>query len=119
VTFILTTHDLSDIEHLAQRVIVVNHGEIVFDNSITTLRRHLGEKKIIAVSTVHPLPDLALPGINITNRISPFQAELELDLTVFELNKFIALVNKTSTIRDLSVREPQIEDVIKVLYQLR
>jgi len=31
VTFILTTHDLGDIEHLAKRVIVVNHGEIVFN----------------------------------------------------------------------------------------
>ena len=117
VTFILTTHDLSDIEHLARRVIVVNHGEIVFDDSIATLRRHWGEKKIIAVSTVHPLPDLTLPGITVTKRISDYQAELELDLALYELNKFIALVNKASTIRDLSVQEPQIEEAIKVLYK--
>jgi ABC-2 type transport system ATP-binding protein len=96
---------------------VVNHGEIVFDDSIATLRRHWGEKKIIAVSTVHPLPDLTLPGITVTKRISDYQAELELDLAVYELNKFIALVNKASTIRDLSVQEPQIEEAIKVLYK--
>lgn len=119
VTFILTTHDLDDIEHLAKRVIVINHGEIVFDNSIDTLRSHLGVKKIIDVSTVHPLPELNLPGINVTNRISDYQAELELDLSVCELNKFIALVNKTSTISDLSVQEPRIEDVIKELYQFK
>ncbi|HHW11492.1 MAG TPA: ATP-binding cassette domain-containing protein [Firmicutes bacterium] len=117
VTFILTTHDLSDIEHLARRVIVVNHGEIVFDDSIATLRRHWGEKKIISVSTLHPLPDLTLPGIKVTKRFSAYQAELELDPTVYELNKFIALVNKASTIRDLSVQEPQIEEAIKVLYE--
>ena len=119
VTFILTTHDLGDIEHLAKRVIVVNHGEIVFDNSISTLRRLLGEKKIINVSTVHPLPDLNLPGITVTNRHSDYSLELELDLAVYELNKFIALVNKSSTIRDLSVDEPEIEEVIKVLYRSR
>ena len=119
VTFILTTHDLGDVEHLARRVIVVNHGEIVFDNSINTLRSHLGVKKIIAVSTERPLPDLALPGINITNRISDYKAELELDFSVLELNKFIALVNKSSTINDLSVQEPPIENVIKELYQLK
>jgi len=119
VTFILTTHDLGDIEHLAKRVIVVNHGEIVFDNSISTLRRLLGEKKIINVSTVHPLPDLNLPGITVTNRHSDYSVELELDLAVYELNKFIALVNKSSTIRDLSVDEPEIEEVIKVLYRSR
>lgn len=119
VTFILTTHDLSDIEHLAKRVIVVNHGEIVFDESISTLRRLLGKKKIINVSTVHPLPDLNLPGITITNRHSDYSVELELDLAVYELNKFIALVNKSSTIRDLSVDDPEIEEVIKVLYRSR
>ncbi|MGE5607033.1 MAG: ABC transporter ATP-binding protein [Bacteroidota bacterium] len=119
VTFILTTHDLGDVEHLARRVIVVNHGEIVFDNGLDTLRSHLGVKKIIAVSTNRPLPELALPGINITNRISDFKAELELDLSVYELNKFIALVNKTSIISDLAIQEPRIENVIKELYQLK
>lgn len=119
VTFILTTHDLGDIEHLAKRVIVINHGELVFDDALPALRRQLGEKKIIAVTTIHPLPALDRPGITVTNRISTYQVELELDLTAFPLNEFIALVNKSSTIRDLSVREPQIEDVIKVLYQAR
>jgi ABC-2 type transport system ATP-binding protein len=117
VTFILTTHDLSDIEQLAQRVIVVNHGESVFDNSIKTLRSRLGEKKIISVSTLNPLPALTLPGITITKQISAYNAELELDMAVCELNKFIALVNKSSTIRDLAVQEPQIETIIKELYQ--
>ncbi|HEY8391571.1 MAG TPA: AAA family ATPase, partial [Capillibacterium sp.] len=119
VTFILTTHDLGDIEHLAKRVIVINHGELVFDDTLPALRRQLGEKKIIAVTTIHPLPALDRPGITVTNRISAYQAELELDLTAFPLNEFIALVNKSSTIRDLSVQEPQIEDVIKVLYEGR
>jgi len=45
VTFILTTHDLDDVERLAQRVIVINHGQIVFDNSIDALRKHFGRKK--------------------------------------------------------------------------
>ncbi|HHU52045.1 MAG TPA: ATP-binding cassette domain-containing protein [Firmicutes bacterium] len=116
VTFILTTHDLDDIAHLAQRVIVVNHGEIVFDDSLTTLRNYLGVKKIISVSTMRPLPELRLPGIKITNRISDYKAELELDLSKYELNKFIALVNKSSTIMDLSVQDPEIEEVIKGLY---
>jgi ABC-2 type transport system ATP-binding protein len=119
VTFILTTHDLGDVEHLARRVIVVNHGEIVFDNTIATLRSSLGVKKIIALSTIRPLPELTLPGISITNLISDYKAELELDLSVYELNKFIAMINKTSIISDLSIQEPRIENVIKELYQLK
>src|SRR5690554_2193380 len=84
VTFILTTHDLGDIEHLAKRVIVVNHGEIVFDDSIITLRGRLGMQKIISVTTIRPLPALDLPGIKITDWISDYKVELELDLSVCE-----------------------------------
>ena len=40
-TFILTTHDLEDVEHLAKRVIVINHGEIVYDDSMDKLRNYL------------------------------------------------------------------------------
>lgn len=119
VTFILTTHDLGDVEHLAKRVIVINHGEIVFDNSMRALRSRLGEKKVISLTTVRPLPELVLPGIKVTNKISDYKVELELDLSIFELNKFIALVNKSSMIRDLSVQEPRIENLIKELYQYK
>jgi len=50
VTFILTTHDLDDVERLAQRVIVINHGQIVFDNSIDALREALrGEKSGVCI----------------------------------------------------------------------
>lgn len=117
VTFILTTHDLGDVEHLAKRIIVINHGEIAFDNSLEALRNTMGIKKIISLSTRQPLPDLSFPGITVTRKISEFSAELELDLAVMELNRFIDLVGKTSIISDLTVQEPQIEEVIKNLYQ--
>jgi ABC-2 type transport system ATP-binding protein len=45
VTFILTTHDLGDVERLARRVININHGEIIFDNEIEALRNHFGAKR--------------------------------------------------------------------------
>jgi ABC-2 type transport system ATP-binding protein len=44
ITFILTTHDLDDVEHLAKRVIVINHGELAFDGNMQKLKRHLGQK---------------------------------------------------------------------------
>jgi len=116
VTFILTTHDLDDVERLAQRVIVINHGQIVFDNSIDALRKHFGEKKVVSVSTHNPLPSLDMPGVLVKNKISEYNAELELDVSKLELNKFIDYINKNSTINDLLVQSLPIEDVIKDLY---
>ncbi|HOJ78601.1 MAG TPA: ATP-binding cassette domain-containing protein [Bacillota bacterium] len=117
VTFILTTHDLGDVEHLARRIILINHGELVFDDSLEALRRFSGAKKIITLTTHEPLPDIELPGITVTKKTSDYNVELELDLAVLELNQFINIISQTSLISDLLVQEPEIETVIKDLYQ--
>jgi ABC-2 type transport system ATP-binding protein len=116
VTFILTTHDLDDVEQLAKRVIVINYGEIVFDDSMDILRRHFGARKVVRISTQKPLPELVEPGITITNTISRHDMELELDVSVMEVNHFIEMVNRQSIIKDLAIQELPIERVIKELY---
>jgi ABC-2 type transport system ATP-binding protein len=117
VTFILTTHDLDDVEHLARRVVVINHGEIVFDGGMDALKTHLGNKKIVRLSTNGPLPSLERPGVEKVTRLSEYEADLELDLEKIELNRFIKSVSESSTIRDMSISEPPIETVIKKLYE--
>jgi ABC-2 type transport system ATP-binding protein len=116
ITFILTTHDLDDVEHLAQRVIVINHGEVVFDDGMKALKGHLGEKKIIHIATQRPLPDLDGAGLTLHQRISPYEAELELDISLLPLNQFIQAMNTASEILDLAIQELPIERVIKALY---
>lgn len=115
-TFILTTHDLEDVEHLAKRVIVVNHGEIVFDNSMEKLRTNLGNKKTVHVTTLNPLPSLDQPGVFVQNQLSDRDAELELDLSKLKLNEFIKKINDKSVINDLSIDSLAIENIIKDLY---
>lgn len=116
-TFILTTHDLEDVEHLAQRVIVVNHGEIVFDNSMEKLRHHLGNKKTVHVTTRRALPSMDQEGVFIRNQLSDRDMELELDLSVLKLNEFIKMLNEQSTINDMTIDNLEIENIIKDLYQ--
>jgi ABC-2 type transport system ATP-binding protein len=116
VTFILTTHDLDDVEHLARRVIVINHGEIVFDGSMEALKSHMGDRKVIHVTVQKSLAGLERPGILVTNKISEFEAELELDMGQIRLNEFIEDMNHRSVIMDLSVQQLPIERIIKELY---
>lgn len=116
-TFILTTHDLGDIEHLAKRVVVINHGSIVFDNSIEALKSYMGARKLVTLTTHAPLPNLDLPGVTVKTRQSDYHAELELDISLTGLNSFIEYVNKSSSVKDMSVQDPPIDEVIKNLYQ--
>jgi len=115
-TFILTTHDLADIEHLAKRIIVINGGEMVFDDSLQSLKKYLGTKKIITLKLTNILPDMDAPGIKIINRISDYEAEIELDYNLYNMNEFIAYISKTSSIEDMSIKEIPIEKIIKNLY---
>lgn len=123
VTFILTTHDLDDVERLARRVIVINHGSLVFDDSIDSLRRHFGAKKIVTAACSSPCfggPDgaeLDLPaGVTLLSRLSASDVELECDTSVTDLASLIRLVSETYGLRDLAVEDVPIETVIKELY---
>ena len=115
-TFILTTHDLKDVEYLANRVIVVNHGEIVFDNTMDKLRTNLGDKKTVHLATREPLTSLDQPGILIRKQLSDRDVELELDLSLLKLNEFIQRVNENSVINDMAIESLEIENIIKDLY---
>ena len=48
-TIFLTSHDVSDIEKLCKRVIIINNGEIVLDDTMTNLKYHYLNKKIVEV----------------------------------------------------------------------
>lgn len=116
VTFILTTHDLDDVEWLAERVIVINHGEIVFDDALNVLRSRLGEKKAVRVTTDIPIPDESMPGIVLLKRFHESEAELEIDTDILPLKHFIRQFNETYGIRDMSIEPLPIEVVMKELY---
>lgn len=117
VTFVLTTHDLEDVEQLARRVIVVNHGEIAFDDSISALRGLLGAKKTVRITTEGAADWTAIDGVRVLRHDSESEAELELDTDRLPLKEFIGLVNDRHTMLDMAIDSLPIEAVIKELYQ--
>ena len=117
VTFILTTHDLEDVEKLAQRVIVINRGEIVFDNDLTALKNHMGHKKRIRIISKDPLPPIEAKGVQIIEQSSEFETFLELDNEIISTQSFISYLGTVGSIADISIQEPPIEEVIKMLYE--
>ncbi|GKU76381.1 ATP-binding cassette domain-containing protein [Paenibacillus sp. L3-i20] len=116
VTFILTTHDLDDVEMLAERVIVINHGEIVFDNTLNELRGRLGGKKAVKLTTDTPFPDKFIPGIELLKRINECEVELEIDIDIMPLKGFIRQFNESCGILDMSIEALPIDAVMKELY---
>ncbi|WP_201008097.1 ABC transporter ATP-binding protein [Paenibacillus glycanilyticus] len=116
VTFILTTHDLEDVELLAERVIVINHGEIVVDDSLAMLRSRLGDKKSVRLTTETVVPDIRIQGITVTERKGPLELALEIDTSVLPLKRFIREFNEVYGIVDMAIDAIPIESIMKELY---
>ena len=52
ITVLLTTHDLSDVEKLCKRVMIIDHGKLLYDGKLNSLRKRFGEKRQLIVDFV-------------------------------------------------------------------
>ncbi len=62
-TIFLTSHDVADIEHVARRVIVINHGSVIYDDEVQAMRRSLLATKVVEVGLGHPAEPIAMCGV--------------------------------------------------------
>jgi ABC-2 type transport system ATP-binding protein len=119
-TFILTTHDLDDVESLARRVIIINHGEKVFEGSLGSLKKHLGDKKTVRVAMKKPVDGSSLAnrgGISLLEQKNDHEFELLVDNSIVPMGEFIAHVSGAGDLQDISIKELGIGVVVKSIYQ--
>ncbi|MBE9473363.1 MAG: ATP-binding cassette domain-containing protein [Chloroflexi bacterium] len=118
ITVLLTTHDLSDVEKLCKRVMIIDHGKLLYDGKLDLLRERFGEKRQLIVDFVEEYEIISIEGAVIADQEGSritfhFSGQ---DITASEL------INKLSAqyrIRDLEVREPDIETTIRRIYEER
>lgn len=116
-TFILTTHDLEDVEQLARNVVIINHGEKVFDDTIQNLRKVLGAKKIVQLTLQNPVESLDIKGASIEERESDRIITVSVDLDLISINDFITALSEKCSFTDISIKEMPMETIITHIYQ--
>jgi len=117
VTLLLTTHDLQDIEALCDRVMVIDHGTLVYDGSLGGLHARGGATRTLVVDLVDTRPAIEVPGATVLRVDGPrqwlaFPAEAS-------AAPIVAAVAAAYDVADLSIQEPDIEQVIRQLYSGR
>jgi viologen exporter family transport system ATP-binding protein len=113
-TILLTTHDLTDIEQLCQRVMVIDHGRLVYDGGLPGLHELGGGERTMTVDLDRPLPPISVPGARVVRTDGPRQW-LAFPATM-SAAPLVATVAANYPLADLSIAEPAIEDVIARLY---
>lgn len=120
VTVLLTTHDLADIEHLCRRIILIDHGQVVYDGELDALRTRFGAKRQITVDFDQE-PDgaigtLASGDLAIVAQEGP-RVRIAFNRAAITAPEVLARAGRFGSVRDMSIEEPQIEDIIRQLYE--
>ncbi|MDG4859096.1 ABC transporter ATP-binding protein [Streptomyces sp. T-3] len=113
-TVLLTTHDLQDIEQLCKRVMVIDHGRLMYDGALTGLHEIGESERTLVVDLERELPPLDVKGARVVKVEGPRQwlaipAAASAAPVVTEIASSYPLL-------DLSIREPDIEAVIAKMY---
>lgn len=114
-TVVVTSHDMDDLEEMAQRVVFINKGNIAFDGDFDALRSVMGGFYRILVTTEPGLPPLSLPEMKLLHSENDVH-EYEFDRTKVEIHEVLGNLSHYSQIRDLEIKKAPIEDVVASLY---
>lgn len=121
VSVLLTSHDAGDIEHLCKRVIVINHGTVMFDDRVSTLRRRYLRRKVVSLRLKEEIAELGvavteLPGVEIV-KAKGFGVKLEIDTDQQPIEHVIALLMGGLPIADITIEDPPMEEIIAAMYR--
>jgi ABC-2 type transport system ATP-binding protein len=117
VTVILTTHDMHDIEALAQRVMVIGNGTILADGTLASLRRGALAERRLWVHFATDVEEIDIAGAT-PRRRQGRSVELAFDPRVTSAHRLIAHVADRFQVEDVHLEEPPIEEVIARFYEL-
>ncbi len=116
VTVVLTTHDMSDIEALASRIMLIGKGQKLYDGGLDALKsQYLTYKRIIV--DYDPDRPFICPDGAVVMQSSDERAILSVDLSRTSIPAVIHHLTNTLNIRDITVENQSIEEIIAELYK--
>jgi len=114
-TVVLTSHDVSDIEKLCKRVIIVNKGQIVLDDSMENLKYHYLNKKIVEAKMKEQVNLDYEEGITIL-KDKDYNLKIEVDTKKRSVSDALKLLNPDNII-DINISNVPLEEIISDIYK--
>jgi len=114
-TFIITTHDMSDIEKLCKRIAVINHGDVVYDGSLVKLKSRFKEKhlEIQLAEKGHPFK---FKGCKVIEQ-HDVMLKVEVNTAIQDIDAVMHHLLAGYKVLDITITDPEIEEVVKKIYR--
>ena len=114
-TIFFTSHDVGDIEEVCKRVIIINNGQIVLDDSMKNLKYHHLNKKIVEVNLKNNVKFQEKDGIKLIKGKNTLY-KIEVDMNKTSMDELLGLFN-ADDIQDITISSTPLEDIIKDIYR--
>ena len=119
-TVLLTTHDLSDIEELCKRIIIIDKGRVLFDGQLAEMKGRLAQYNQVKFflkdrGQVGRLGQIATDGIS-CERVDELTYLLRFDRHQHSSAEVIREIVNQLEVRDIFIEEEPIEDIVKRIY---
>ena len=117
VGVLLTSHDAGDLEALCKRVIIINHGQIVYEDRVSNLKRRFLTSKLVEVRFANRvLADFSLDGTEVL-KVGRYGVKLRFDTRKTPVDKVIADISARGQVMDINISDPPLEEVIAKIYE--
>ncbi|MBO5394961.1 MAG: ATP-binding cassette domain-containing protein [Clostridia bacterium] len=114
-TILFTSHDVGDIEEVCKRVIIINNGNIVLDDSMKNLKYHYLNKKIVEVNLKKDVKIKEKEGIKVLKAKDTLY-KIEVDMNKTTMDELWGLF-KADEIQDITISSTPLEEIIKDIYR--
>lgn len=115
ITFILTTHDLDEIENLCEKISIINNGKLVYDGSLHDLRGFFSQRKMIEVRYMGEVAATVFNDLKVISA-QPGFLKIELDLARQDIREEVSRLFQLLPVQDINIESIGIEEVIKQIY---
>lgn len=114
-TIFLTSHDAGDIEQLCKRAIIINHGQVVLNETIKRLKHDYLNRKVISIK-YNETVDIDRYNLDvIKNRGDAIKVQV--DTSKEDIEEVLTILIRCGKVNDIVISEPPLEEVISHIYQ--
>jgi ABC-2 type transport system ATP-binding protein len=114
-TIILTTHDLADVERLCRRIVLIDHGVIIYDGDIERIKTEYGRFRRLVLRFEEPVSSPQLPGAELEESDGN-TARFRFDRNRERADLLIREASERYRLEDVTLEEPDLESIIRRIY---
>jgi len=114
-TILLTSHYMTDVQELCERVIVIDHGEKAFEGSLDELSRRFSDSRRVRLTLERPVEPQDL--VRFGTLVRHTDEEVEVDIPRADTARVTAAMLQSLPVLDVAIEEVDMEDVMRSLFE--